>query len=573
MPLSLQALRQSAAELLACAFCELFPKAQLVNGTSTGTGFYYDFIFNQQIDEQALSLLEERMRAIIHQNLPVQTLDMMRENAAVYFLHSGQKLKAELTADIPANIVQVLKMGNFIDICEAPYMTATKEISAIKLQGMNQTTVYHSRLGPLEVLRIHGTAFHEQYAMKQFLKRAEKAKKQDHRRLGPEMLLYSSPHDTDTCLWEPKGCLLRQLLQDFWKHEHKGLRLLPLSTPRIASATLLETALTKEALRKKKSNPSDILSLPFEGLPYAVCPDPTLLHARACSSTLYTHRQLPISYYEFVDIGDTTPRHQQWGLFTTRTYTSDLTQILCTPEQVAQELISCLQFIDKIIKILGFEHQWYLSTREQIPARYKGEWRLAYDQLAAAMKHCGLDHSLNKQTGAPYGPQAELRLTDAWGQQWKGPYVTVNALLTEDIELRYYDEQDQARKLTMLTRSIFGSLERFIGILIEHYHGELPLWISPEQVRLIPIAHRNAEYTKHVEATMASAGFRTCVDDRPDALGTKIHAAEKQKVPFIVILGDKEEKKNVLTVRSRNNKTENSLPLEQFMAQLNQDSR
>lgn len=574
MPLSLHALRQSAAELLACAVCNLFPKAQLVNSLSTEVGFYYDFVLNQQIDEQALLMLEERMRAIIHQDIPIQTLEMMRENACSYFQHHGQKLKATLIADTPANIVQVFKMGDFFDICEPPYMASTKEIPVIKLQKISQTTVYYPSLGTIQVLRIHGTAFHELGAMKQFLKRAEKAKKRDHRQLGLEMQLYSIPEGTETCIWEPNGSVLRELLLTFWKTEHQGQRLHPLSTPRIVSTPLLKTTLTKEEERKRKRSVTNSITLALDDEKLAICPDPTPLHAKACSATPYSYRQLPIMYHECVEIGDNTTRNQLWGLFKTRIYTSDITQIICTPEQVVQELISCLQFIAKIIKMFGFEHHWYLRTREQIPATYKSDWNIAMDQLITAMKSCGFDYTLDKHGYTPYGPKVELGLIDALGQDWKGPYVTVNTLFAENVEPRYQDEENRTRKPMMITRSIFGSLECFIGILIEHYSGALPLWLSPEQVRLIPIANRNAEYAEGVQSSMEAAGFRTRIDYGTDSLGTKVHAAERQKIPFIVILGDKEEKNRVLTVRSCHNKSErNNVPLKLLMEQLHEDNQ
>jgi threonyl-tRNA synthetase len=574
MPLSLQALRQSAAELLACAVCDLFPKTQLVDGASTEVGFYYDFVLNQPIDDHALVMLEERMRAIIYEDIPIQTLEMMRENASSYFHHHGQKLKAALVADMPANIVQIFKMGSFSDTCDGPYAAATKEIPAIKLQTLTQTNVYYPCLGTINVWRIHGTAFHESGAMKQFLKRAEKAKKRDHRQLGEEMQLFSFPEGSETCVWEYNGCVLRELLLDFWKSEHQGLKLHPLSTPRLVSTSLLKVPLTKEEERKRKAGQSPAITISIDDETFASCPDPTPLHARICSATTYSSRQLPIMYHECAQIGDNASSNQLCGLFKTRVYTSDITQIICTPEQVVQELISCLQFIAKMIKMFGFEHHWYLSTREQIPANSKSDWKIAMDCLVTAMKSCDFDYILDRQGYTPYGPKIEIGLTDALGQNWKGPYVAVNALFAENVDLHYIDEENRNAKPMMITRSLFGSLERFIGILIEHHSGALPLWLSPEQVRIIPIANRNAKYAETVHTEMNLAGFRSRIDYGTDTLGTKVHAAEKQKIPFIIIIGDKEEKNCVLTVRSCHSKSErNNVPLKLFMEQLHDDNQ
>lgn len=569
MSSSLRPLRQSVAEIAACAFCEMFPDALMVNSVISDIGFHYDFVLNQQLQEHVLPLIEERMRALVQQDLPMKTLEMMRENAVNYFTHLGQEIKADLVGASTANIVQIFKMGDFTDTCSESFLESTKEITAFRLQKISRETIYAPSLGTIDVLRLHGTAFPDPMSLKQFLKRVEKAKKRDHRQLGTELGLYTVPEGTDTPIWSPKGMVLREFLINLWRKAHQGQKLHSLSSSRVVPASLLKIALNKEEARKRKTTQTNFLSLPIEEQEYFVCPDPTPLHAIACSATTYTQQQLPIAYNEWVEIADPAPSTHLWGLFKTRVYTSDITQILCTSEQVVQELISCLQFIDKIIKMFGFEHQWYLSTRDQIPINYKNDWRLSVDHLVEAMKACEFEYILDKQGSSPYGPRVEARLVDALGRHWTAPYVGLNTIVPEKAALRYQTEDDRIQKPMMITRSIFGSLERIIGILIEHYSGNLPLWVAPEQVRVIPIAKRNNAYTKIVTERIEATGFRAYIDYGTDTLGAKVHAAEIERIPYIVIIGDKEEKNQVINVRSCYNKTESdSMTLDHFIEQL-----
>lgn len=564
---SLCALRQSTAELAACAFCELFPDALMIASVISDIGFHYDFVLNQQLEQDVLPLIEERMRALVQQDLPMKSLEMMRENAVNYFIHLGQGIKAELIASSPSNIVQIFKMGDFTDICSEPFLGSTKQITSFRLQKISSHTAYIPVLGTLDFLRLEGTAFLDPMSLKQFLKRVEKAKKRDHRQLGPELGLYSISDGSDTIVWNPKGIVLRECLIDLWRNEHKSQTLHPITSPRVVPIDLLKIALNKEDARKRKATHSPYLNLSIEEQEYLICPDPTPLHAITCSKKIFVQQELPLAYQEWAEIADPIPSNQLWGLFKTRVYARDLTQILCTSEQVVPELISCLQFIDKFIKMFGFECHWTLRTRDQIPANYKNEWRIGVDHLVEAMKRCGWEYTLEKSEGSPYGPKLEVGLTDALGRTWGISYVAVNAITPEKAALRYIGEDDRILQPMMITRSLFGSLERFIGLLIEQYSGNLPLWLAPEQVRVIPIAKRNYGYAATITDKINKAGYRATLEYGIETLGAKVHTAEKEKVPYIAIIGDKEEKNQEINVRS--NKMENCKTLEKFIEALN----
>lgn len=564
--LTLSALRQSTAEILACAVCDLFPGTQLVNGCSTEIGFYYDFVIRQQLDAQALLMLEERMRTIARQDIPVQTLDMMRKNAMTYFLHYGQKIKADLLSAVLDNVVEVFKMGDFIDICPSPYMTSSKDVTILKLHDAQSTKVYLPKVGFLEVTRISGTAFHDNASLKKFLKIAEKAKKKDHRIIGPEMQLFSSNGDEECWLWHPKGMALKNQLLDWWQQQHRPPYSYPVSTPQLVPISHLKRS------KKQHQASLNLLTVPWEGNTLAIGADPTPLHAQIFRAQRPTLSQLPLRYSQCLELCDNSPNNQPWGLLQTRCYSTDITQIFCSTDQILQELISCLQFIMKIIKIFGFEHCWYLQVDTQIPSAYKEPWKKGIDLLTDALKACQIDYVFDNESRSEYGPAIEMRLMDALGRKWKCSSIVLNITCAEHFDLRYQGKEGQFQRAAMITRSIFGSLDRFIAIIVEHYAAVFPLWLAPEQVRVIAMGEKNHAYASMIWNSLLKGGFRASLDTALDALATRVHGAEKENVPYIVIIGDKEEKGSIITVRScKTQEKDISFTLKDFLEQLHKE--
>jgi threonyl-tRNA synthetase len=558
MSSSLQALRHSTAEVLAYAVCDLFPEALLVDSVITEIGFHYDFIIKQPIDAQALPLIEERMRGIIKQNVSFKILDMMRENAVAFFLHHHQEIKADILAAFPENVVSIIQMEDFIDICPPSYLENTGEIGVFKLQGITHTSTYSEELGKIDVVRLHGTSFPDNYTLKRFLKLYESAKKCDHRQLGTELQLFNFHSKTGSNQWLPKGIQLCNTLLKLAQKE-QSISCQPITVPTLLPLDLLPP---KYKGRQKQ----------IDGETYLVQPDGSLISSLMFKNSPPSELQLPIGYCTEENNYNETPVGQLCGFFKSRIETVPIDYIFCTQTQLHKELISSLQFIDKFIKIFGFEHQWYLNTK--LPEGInKKIWNVSIDLLEQALKASELDYILDKEGNSIYGPRVEVGLADALGRKWRGPFIAIDMVHPERFDLKYQTLDGNMQKPAMITRSTFGSLGCFVAVLVEQYAGMLPLWLAPEQIRVIPVSPANASYAASILTKIEAEGFRGGVDYRPVPLGDKIHAAERERVPYFVIVGEREEKNCLITVRSCNKaEVQKGSNLESFLAQLHQDA-
>lgn len=545
MTVPISVLRQSAAELLAMAILELFPETLLVGGESTDQGFYYDFLPSQPVNELALPLIEEKMRAIIKQNRPIKVMDMMRENASSMFLHRGQPLRADAISQSQDNIVEIFQVADFCDWCPGPFISETGEIAAFKIISIEEARHFFPEEGETSVLRLTGTVFREAAAFKKGVKAAEMAKRRDHRVLGREMELFSAKDEAGIgyWFWHPKGTLLRETILRLWEDELRQLGFQQIKTPLIVRTNLVKKG------EGKGSIPAGTHSL--EGSEYALRSGFTSLHALFYKSTLHSYREFPLRFAESGELFFERKRGQLWGLHKSRGVTGDISHQFCTPEQVGEGLISSLQFIDKIIKILGFEYRWYLSSRGQKFAGTLANWENGLDWMQKAFNTCGLSFTTELFSTTFAGPSAEARLIDSLGREWKGPKIEINFNCPERFGLRYQGPDDEMHVPIMLAmQTFFPSLDQLIAILIEHYNGIFPLWMAPEQVRILPIAERNIQYSEEIRDILVKETPRVYIDTRNDQLKTKIHAAEREKVPYILVIGDKEEKKKKVSVRS-----------------------
>lgn len=556
-PSQLIALRQTAAELLACALCDLFPNTQLVDSKITDVGFSYDVILTQQLDESSLPLIEDRMNAIKRQNYPIRYLEMMRQNASEFFQHHNQEIRAQALSAGHQQVVTVFKMGDFIDICTNPFLESPAEVKAFKLFDINQIKKSIPGGGILKVTRFTGTAFPDSFSLKRYIKRREEAKNRDHRQIVQEMELCSPYEESGCWIWQPKGMTLRSLLLEAERRLQGGQRVQPLSLP---------------ILIPKGKSRGDSPSLKLDGADYVLCPDPAPFFAALASKQNISFLQLPV-YYGASIPGCRThlPSGDMDGLFHSRTFEINTTQIFCTSEQLADELTSSLQFIDKCIKILGFEAEWYIDESFPRNLKNKEEWKKGIDDLKGAASRCGLQYVLDKQGKTLYGPGVEVRLADALGRYWQGPFVTLNTVHPDAFDLRYQKTDGTLHRLKMITRSVFGPLDRFIAVLIEQTAGILPLWLSPEQIRIIPVNADNANYAANILSAIEQAGFRGSIDFRLEPLGEKVHTAERARVPYIVIVGDKENKKGVIAVRTRDTtQVKQDVTIQSFLEDLQQ---
>lgn len=569
MSLSLHTLRLSTAELLAYAVTDLFPEAKLIEGETTDFGFHYDFHITQPVDDYVITLIEEKMRSLIKENLPVRSLDMMRENAVTLFQHRGQDIKAEIISQETHNIVPIMQIGDFYDYCPPPYISNTQEIAAFKIIKVESASIPISG-EDIPVVRFSGVVFHDKISLKKSLKAKEETKKRDHRVLGKEMNLFSGKDEVGLgCwLWHPKGTLLRQLLIDWWKGENNQRKFEFLTSPNLVKASLMQ----KSGLfgNRFREEPLPVFSL--EGVDYTWRAALSPFHALFFKSTQHSYRALPIRYAECAEIFTNQRNRQLWGLLQARTSFTDVAHTFCSPKQVVSELISSLQFIDRIIKMLGFEYHWCLGSRGQKYSGTLASWDEGFAWIVQALEACEFKYVTDPLENARFGPFVEARLVDSLGREWQGPQVTIDLNSPERYVLRYQESNGEMYAPVMIAESLFRSLERFIAMLIEHYGGAFPLWIAPEQIRIIPVAERNASYGNKVYSSFEKLGFRASIDDGIDPLGSKVHKAEREKVPYMVIVGDKEEKTNAITVRSLNQgEVRASFDLDSFLAKVQEE--
>ncbi len=556
---TLKILRHSASELLALAVSSLFPKVQLVSGEATSLGFYYDFFLSESIDVNQLPFIEERMRDFMRQDLPIKVMEMMRKNAIELFKHHHQNLKVALLKANVETLVHICQIGHFYDLGYPPFVKTTKQMGAIKLINIDHIPVSLPGHPSLTLTRIQGTAFPDQASLKQFLKKAEEAKHRDHRLLGKEMHLFTTFDETCPGCWSwyPKGALIREILLDWWRNEHRSQKYQPVATPN---------------LMKPNAADSQSLLVNFDNKPFSLCSTKAPSHALLFKSKLHSYRNLPIRYCECSEFYDPIKETHLWGLLRARAFTTDSVYAFCTLDQVLNELTSSLQFIEKIFRMFNFETHWHLISRNSGSMGSLIKWDESLDSIIKALKRCNLKYTLNGEGKALYGPKAEMYFTDSLGREWKGPYIYIDLYHPEKFGLHYQGSDDCMHVPVMIGRSMFGSIERLIAILVEHYAGVLPLWLAPEQVRVIPVTDKSMEYAAQVFNELEQSSFRASIDNRKENLGAKVHAAEKEKVPYLIVIGEKEEKNKTITLRRfLNEEVQEGIKLGQFLEQLSSE--
>jgi threonyl-tRNA synthetase len=563
-------IRNSAAEILASVVLDLLPGALLIGGTGTEIGFYYDFIFKQKIDENFIPLLEEKMRAIIKEDIPLQNLDMMRENGGSFLKHHRQDIRAYFALEAKENIISLLKIGNFHDYCQSSCLSTSSEMGVFKILNIFPINRYVPTMGDVRVTRIQGTAFLEPQSLKKFIKKLENAKGLDHVQLGKEMKLFTFQEDASLgcSFWETKGMALRNFLLELWRKKHQnGFHLL--HTPSIIKKNLLKRAgFFDDPLHEDVKFPT----FSAEGCDYVSSPTVAPQHCLTFMANPKYLSDLPVRYTEHREFFEDCCPEKICGLLKSRSYSKEVTHIFCTLDQIDKELISSLQFIDKSIKMFGFEYHWYLIPRGRKSAGTKADWEKGTQWITKALKDCGFAYTTDLDAHSFYGPRVALRFKDVLGREWEGPYIEIDLNLVEKLGVRYQESEGRMIAPVMLAISMFGSLDRFIAILLEHYAGLLPLWIAPEQIRMIPVGEKNFKAAEVLKKKIQLEGFRVGIDCRNDKLGSKIHSAETERIPYMVIVGEKEEKGDVITIRTcQNQKKLSGMNLESFLKKLREE--
>jgi threonyl-tRNA synthetase len=545
----LEIYRHSSAHLLAAAVTELFAEAQCGIGPPTEDGFFYDFLVPQPFTPDDLTAIEKRMAHIVKQNRPIEKKLIPKAEALQLFASKGQTLKCELIKEKAGEQVQCYTMGEFIDFCLGPHLPSTGKIKAFKLRPNASQSYWKGKEGNPEMQRIYGYAFFTQEELDQHLHRLEEAKRRDHRKLGRELDLFSISDETGAglILWHPKGGFIRKQIEDYWRDEHlKGGYDLVYS-PHIAKIDLWHTSGHTEYYKANMYSPIDI-----EGVEYQLKPMNCPFHITIYRSKLRSYRELP---FRFAELG-TVYRFERsgvlHGLLRVRGFTQDDAHLFCRIDQMDAEIVRVLDFVTMILRTFGFErYDIFVSTKPANASGTDEQWELATAALKKALEARGLAYEVDPGEGTFYGPKIDIKIKDSLERAWQCSTIQVDFHNPNRFQLEYIGEDGKAHQPVMLHRALLGSLERFFGVLVEHYAGAFPVWLAPVQATVIPVAERHQDYARQVAEKLKAGGLRVEVDDRSEKMGYKIREAQVQKVPYMLVVGDKEVAAGNVSVRHR----------------------
>jgi len=543
---SLEILRHSAAHIMAQAVQELFPGVKLGIGPAIESGFYYDFDLPEKLTPEDLLKIETRMEQIIKEQHKFIRQELPKAEALKLFDERGEKYKVEIINDLDAPTVSIYKHDKFIDLCRGPHLEHTGQLKAFKLLSIAGAYWRGIETNPM-MQRIYATAFESKKELDDYLKNLEEAKKRDHRKLGKELDLFSLHEEAGAgfVYYHPKGAIVRSLIEDFLKKENakRGYELVYI--PHIAKIDLWNTSghtnYYRENMYFMKIDEQDYVVKPMN------CPGHILIFNRKTIS----YRDLPVRYFELGTVYRYEKSGVLHGLLRVRGFTQDDAHIFCREDQLEAEILDVIDFIAYVMKVFGFEYKINLSTRPEKFAGTAANWELATNILQKTLQDRGLPFEIDPGAGVFYGPKIDVKLKDSIGREWQGPTVQVDFNLPQRFNLSYIGEDGKEKAPVMVHRAILGSLERFIGALIEHYGGAFPTWLAPTQVIVLPISDKFITYAEKVAGEIKASGARVEVDRRNEKIGAKIRDAQMQKVPYMLIVGEKEQTANTVAVRDR----------------------
>ena len=537
----------STAHLMAQAVKQLFPSTKLAIGPAIEQGFYYDFDREESFTDEDLQKIEMKMKELIAQSLPYHRTELSKAEAIELFSEMNETYKLELLEDIPEDeIISSYKQGDFIDLCRGPHLTDTGRIKAIKL--LRTSGAYWRGDEKNKMLkRIYGISFPTEKELADYLQFLNEAMQRDHRKLGKDLDLFSINDEVGPglVLWHPKGAMVRHLIEAYWKEQHlkKGYQLV--YTPHIGRASLWETSGHLGFYKENMYSKMDI-----EGQDYYIKPMNCPFHISIYNSSLHSYRELPIRLAELGTVYRYERSGVLHGLMRVRGFTQDDAHIICTPEQMDSEVEKLIVFSLEMLKAFGFkEFLIYLSTQPEDCVGKKEDWDKATASLAASLEKLGLEYKVDEGGGAFYGPKIDIKIKDALGRAWQCTTIQFDFNEPERFDMTYIGADNTAHRPYMIHRAVLGSVERFFATLLEYHSGNLPLWLAPVQIILIPITDAQIEYTRKIEEQLLEQGFGCEFDARSEKMGYKIRAAEKSKIPFMCIIGKNEEANNQVTLR------------------------
>ena len=563
-PEGLAALRHTASHVMAQAIKRLWPETKLAIGPSIADGFYYDIDRDEPVTSDDLAKIEAEMKKIIKEALPLERFELPRAQAIEFMKEKNEPYKVELIEDLPEDaIISFYKQGEFTDLCAGPHLMNTKEVGkAFKL--MNIAGAYWRGSERNKMLtRIYATAFAKKEDLEAYVTMMEEAKKRDHRKLGKELGLFMmSDAGPGFPFFLPKGMILKNTLLDYWREIHKKAGYVEISTPIILNRSLWETSGHWDHYK------NNMYTTVIDGEDYAIkpmnCPGGVLVYA----SEPRSYRDLPLRMGELGIVHRHEKSGQLHGLMRVRCFTQDDAHIFMTPEQIRDEIKNVAGLINQVYSLFGFKYHVELSTRPEDSMGSDEDWELATSSLQGALDDLGLDYVINEGDGAFYGPKIDFHLVDAIGRTWQCGTIQLDFQLPQRFELEYIGADGEKHRPIMIHRVCFGSIERFIGILIEHFAGAFPTWLAPVQVKVLPISEKYEEYAKSVKAALDAADIRSEIDLRSEKIGYKIREAQGQKIPYMLVVGQKEQADGTVSVRSRFKGDEGAEDLNVFIANI-----
>ena len=560
----LEILRHSTAHLLAQAVQELFPGAQVTIGPVIEDGFYYDFSYERGFTPEDLERIEKRMKELAKADLPVSRETVARDDAVAYFRSIGEHYKAEIIAGIPeAEAITLYGQGEWKDLCRGPHVPSTGHLKAFKLTR-TAGAYWRGDSSNEQLRRIYGTAWADSKSLKAYLKRLEEAAKRDHRRIGTDLDLFSIQEDAGGGLvfWHPKGARIRRVIEDFWRERHGRAGYELLYTPHIALEDLWDRSGHTDFYRESMYSPVE-----EEGRGYQLRPMNCPFHILIYRNRLRSHRELPMRWAELGTVYRREMSGALHGLMRVRGFTQDDAHIFCTEDQIQEEILRILDLALELFGAFGFEElNTVLATRPEKAVGTPEIWDRATAALESALREKQLSYEVDPGGGAFYGPKIDIKIRDAIGREWQCSTVQLDFNLPERFDLQYVAADGARRRPIMIHRALLGSLERFFGILIEHYAGRFPFWLAPVQTAVLAITERQEAYAGQVLKALQDAGLRADADLRSETIGYKIRDHTLQGVPYLLVLGDREAQEGTVAVRSREAGDLGAMSLDDFMA-------
>ena len=564
----LEVYRHTCSHVLAQAVKSIFPTCNLAIGPVIDNGFYYDIDFKTPITQDDFAKIEIEMQKIIKSNTPIERFELPREEALQLMTKYGEKYKVELINDLPEDsVISFYKQGSFTDLCRGPHLPSTGKIKAFKLISIAGAYWRGDEKNKM-LTRIYGTAFATKEEMKAYFEMLEEAKKRDHIRLGKELKLFALLNEGKGFpFFLPNGMILKNALVDYWRELHRKEGYVEIQTPIILTRTLWENSghweHYKDNMYTTKIDGEDCAVKPMN------CPGGMLVY----KLEPHSYKDLPLRCAEMGLVHRHEKSGQLHGLFRVRCFTQDDAHIFMLPEQITDEIKGVVRLTDKIYKQFGFKYKVELSTRPEDSMGTAEEWDLATNALKKALDEMNIDYEINEGDGAFYGPKIDFHLQDSIGRTWQCGTIQLDFQMPQRFELEYVGEDGKKHRPIMIHRAIFGSIERFIGILIEHFAGKFPVWLAPQQVKILPITDRTLEYAEKVAKTLNEKGIRCEIDKRNEKIGYKIREARMEKVPYVLVLGDKEAEEGTVNVNKRGVEEKETQSLADFVKRICKENK